>query len=393
MSDERPAHVERTVWDTLWTTAKLLAVLIVCVPIAILMLTSSQPTETPAAAANPSPTIAPARPVATVVAGSTPTPTIAKQDDVFVPGALVYVQGRTLIKLHHYDSPVRLVANATMPSVSPNGKRIAYVEFHKNYQNLMLVDLSTFKSQTFLDNSPTDPIDPRTGLSAGAPAWSDDGRQIYFTWNNPGTRLSGNETDLSLYRCALSGPCNGNTANVVDNENFTYLGGDAEVAPRLADPSTIVFSKFQEQQSNPPISQPELVAENSDTGVQTVISDPAESASEPVWSPNGRDLAFVKATANAQSDAIYVMPFHPPGQLADYKAAALLVQGAPFVSHPVFSPDGHYLAYLANDPTDTGFHLYITRVHLGQHPHVDRPQLVKRAGIVDSASLVWTTTF
>jgi len=66
----------------------------------------------------------------------------------------------------------------------------------------------------------------------------------------------------------------------------------------------------------------------------------------------------------------------------------LLVRGNAFVSHPTFSPDGKYLAYIGS--TDDGFHLFIAKVHLGKGAHIDTPQMVNRVGTIDSDSgLAW----
>ena len=57
--------------------------------------------------------------------------------------------------LHHDDPPIPL-AVGKQPSVSPDGKKLAYVTFFKNFQNLMLMLIQTRKPSLFLDDSPTD---------------------------------------------------------------------------------------------------------------------------------------------------------------------------------------------------------------------------------------------
>jgi Tol biopolymer transport system component len=189
----------------------------------------------------------------------------------------------------------------------------------------------------------------------------------------------------------VTAPCTGAAAQLINDASNTLTGGDYEPAPRPGDPTIVVFSRYQENTTyNPPISIPALYAHALATGANVLLTNLNDAVSQPVWHPTGRYLAFVKTNINETRNAIDVMTFHSPGQSRDYANAHLLVQGAPLVSHPVFSPDGKYLAYLANDTSDQGFHLYIARVHLGPHPYIETPQLVQRAGILDSDILVWT---
>lgn len=394
MSNNTPE--ETGFWYTLWTASKLIMVLLVCVPVAILMLTSSQPTVTPAPPPTDTPTGVLPTPTAGAIATAAPTP--KRFTDVPIPGTLIYTQGHVLLELHGDQDPVRLVDQAVMPAVSPNGKQIAYVRLQKNFSDILVLDLRTGKSTQLTNDTYRDPIDQRTALSAGSPAWSDDGSKIFFTWNYPGfiagatADQNTNRTDLSIYRCAATGPCNGGTAQDIADPGWNnYAGGNYDPAPRPTDPNMLVYAHYSYGNgSNPDLAVPSLIAHNLATSTEVQLTGQTDAVAAPAWAPNGRYLAFVKTDLNETTNAIYMMAFHSPGRYSDYAHAVKLVQGAPLVAHPVISPDGHYIAYLADDDTATGFHLFVAPLHLGKHISMGTPRVVARAGIVDSGQLAWT---
>ncbi|MDB5057300.1 MAG: hypothetical protein JWO59_772 [Chloroflexi bacterium] len=384
----------------LWTTVKLLVVVVICVLIAILMMSSTQATETPARATNGS--ITPGSAIKITGAIPTPPATPAAPQDVLIPGKLIYVKGGTIYMLHQYDLPVPLAVGRE-PSVSPDGTHLAYVAFTKNYQDLMVLNIQQRTSTKLLDNNLADPQNAGTGMTAAQPTWADDGKSIFFSWSYPGSPYycgltSGcalpapwaERTDLTVTRCPVTGPCSIATARSLTQPYFES-GGDYEPAPRLADPRYLVYAKWQYQQArdNTSRSLPRLQALDLTNNTEVALTDPLDNVSEPVWSPNGRYLAFVKTSGDLQSSSIWIMAFHPPGRIADYTHAHLLVSGTQLAGHPVFSPDGKYLAYL-QQAADGHLHIFIARIHLGPNPHIDAPQMVKRPDIVDGDHLAWT---
>ncbi len=379
-------------WFGLWTTFKLLIAVSACSLIAIFMVASTDATDTPVAqssgTATPQPTV--------VIQGRVPTPapTPAAPTDVFVPGRLIYVKGSTIYMVHHYDAPVPL-AIGREPGVSPDGTKLAYVAFYKNYQDLMLLNIQQRTHTRFLDDSPSVPTDVSTAFTAATPSWSDDGQYIYFSWSYPGAPNYPNTStydrqDLSVTRCAVASPCNTSTGTQITTPYFE-AGGDFEPAPRLADPTYLVYTKWQYQQArdNTSRSLPRLVSQNLNDGTKVDLTNILDNVSEPVWSPNGRYLAFVKTSDDLQSSSIYIMTFHPPGRIADYEHARLLVKGTSFAAHPVFSPDGSEMAFIAQS-SDSTLHLYIAPVTFGPNARLGIAQEVKRADVVDGDRLAWT---
>ena len=390
-----PETESRGFWFALWTGSKAIAVLLICIPIAVLMLTSSQPTSTPVAPLPPTPTGV----VALPTAGPSPTPLPKRlvPVDTTVPGTLFYVQGHSLVRVQGDGIPQPLVGGAAQPSLSPNRRKLAYVRLLKNWSDIYVYDLRSSTSILLTRDSLAIPGDDRTGLSAGSPTWARDGQSLFFTWNAPGfvpgdsAATITNQTDLSIYKCSLVPPCTAASAQLIVNSNFASTGGSTDPASRPADPNTLVYATYAyiTLPDSSQVSLPTLFARSLSTGAATALSGDGEAASEPAWNPSGREIAFVKTDTTENTNAIYAMPFHAPGSLDDYAHATLLVRGAPLVAYPTFSPDGHWLAYVANDDAGSGFHLYIARVHLGRHPTLEKPHIVARAGTMDSDRLAW----
>jgi hypothetical protein len=240
-SPRRPPSPQGTgFWYGLWTFSKFALSLLVALPVAVLMVTSSEPTVVPVAAVQATAAV----PVGVPTPGATPTsvPPPVHPLDAIVPGHLLYVQGRVIYSLHGYDAPRYVVAGAD-PYVSADGSLLAYLLFYKNYDNIYVMNRATGKATLVLDDSPTDPTDVRTGFSAGAPSFSADNATLYFSWSYPG---AANPTapgyydrlDLSVTSCALSGACNTATARQLSQPSFES-GGDDEPTVRSSPPITM----------------------------------------------------------------------------------------------------------------------------------------------------------
>jgi dipeptidyl aminopeptidase/acylaminoacyl peptidase len=384
----RPGPPDRGIWYALWTATKLTVVVIICAAIAVFMLTSTDSTVTPAAPITASPT-----PIRIVVGLPTPTsvPIVrAAPQDAQVPGHLYFVKGSTIYKLHGADPPVP-IADGRQPALSPDGRQLAYVLFQHNYQDLYTLNMRTDAGARYLNDSLTDPTDQRTGKSVAEPAWSTDGQYLFFSWSYPGAIYQNTaSSDFSITRCPAAGPCGVGTATQISTPDFES-GGDYDAAPRPKDPTILVYTKYvyQENSTSEYFSIPRLVSRNLTTGGEVDLTPPLVGVSNPAWNPTGRNLTFVKTSDDQQHTNIWEMPYHPVGDPQDFKHAHLLVRGNPFASYPVFSPDGHYLAFIQTGD-DGRLHLYIGLVHLGKHPSLDHVQQVKRAGVVDGGErLAW----
>ena len=73
---------------------------------------------------------------------------------------------------------------AQMPNFSPNGQYVTFMSFREGYCSVFLMN-SDGSGQTNL--TPKAPADPSTSWCSRAPAWSADGREIYFMSFRPST--------------------------------------------------------------------------------------------------------------------------------------------------------------------------------------------------------------
>ena len=389
----------------IWTVFKVLLALTACSLIAVLMTASSEATETPSPQGG-TPTAVPTLDIAGTPLPSV-VPTSAVPQDAFVPDHPIYVKGSVIYMLHgSTEAPVPLASAAKQPSASPDGKHLVFITWgaqYQNFQNVIVLDVAHRTQRVLLNDAPTVPTNVETGRSADAPAWSDDDRSIYFSWSYPGSPSVpdptdvGEKTDLTVTRCAVAGPCNTSVATPL-TKPAPLAGGDDAPAPRPADPVHIVYVKYTYKTARDGSSRAmgQLQALNLSSCdptpyaycQETSLTNPLDDIADPVWTPNGRYLAFVTLADDWQSTSIWVMAFHPPGRMADYAGAHLLVAGTPFAADPVFSPDGKDIAFLRT-ASDGRLHLFIAPITFGRHPHIGTPREVKRADIVDGDRLAW----
>jgi Tol biopolymer transport system component len=73
---------------------------------------------------------------------------------------------------------------AQMANFSPNGRRVTFMSFREGYCSVFLMN-SDGSEPTNL--TPKDPADPSTSWCSRAPAWSANGREIYFMSFRPST--------------------------------------------------------------------------------------------------------------------------------------------------------------------------------------------------------------
>ena len=101
---------------------------------------------------------------------------------------------------------------------------------------------------------------------------------------------------------------------------------------------------------------------------QTRLTDYEESDFSPVWSPNGRQIAFVRILFNRRGDKnqeIYVMD-------ADGTNLRNLTQHPAFDSGPDWSPDGSQIAFASN--RDGELNIYLMDADGGNVRQLKRPE-------------------
>jgi Tol biopolymer transport system component len=123
------------------------------------------------------------------------------------------------------------------------------------------------------------------------------------------------------------------------------LGGDDVSGPRLTEiPGKIVYSKKVATGNNGNTLLQLFVTDQKETRQLTFAEEPHHFAREPAWSPNGKQIAFASGRrALMGSASLYLMAADGSNMrpLKEYPSSKFPLFG----NHPVWSPDGRYIAY------------------------------------------------
>ena len=244
-----------------------------------------------------------------------------------------------------------LVADATDPAISPDGTRIAFARpGARGEARIFVAPLSdpeaarmvsadgdgvwnheqpawspdgtrlAYAAQNDLWVVPADGGSARRLTSDGEydrdPAWSADGRFVYFSSFREGT--------LALWRV----PARGGPASRVT------LGTGPESQPTLsADGTRLAYSTL--------LDTADLVVHDLASGTEFRIGDLRDEES-PVFAPDGRSVVFVSDRRNGRVD-LWLQPLSETGE--PLGAARRLTDHPGTVAQPSVSPDGRWVAY------------------------------------------------
>jgi eukaryotic-like serine/threonine-protein kinase len=163
------------------------------------------------------------------------------------------------------------------PRFSPDAREVAFSERADGpYAELQVVDL----------NSGTVRQLTHDGALALSPAWSPDGKFIYFASSRGGT--------MNVWKVSASGG---------KPEQVTSGQGDDAQLDVSADGKKIVFSTWRQ---NANIARLDLNAKPGRPDAKLLTTDPARSQDAPVYSPNGKYIAYFSNLKGAENESIWV---------------------------------------------------------------------------------------
>jgi Tol biopolymer transport system component len=207
------------------------------------------------------------------------------------------------------------------PRFSPDGRDLAFtIKSPGPYGELEVVDLASGKVR---------PLTYDTAL-ARSPAWSPDGRSIYFASSRGGS--------MNIWKIAATGG---------EPEQITAGQGDDAELDVSSDGKRIVFSTFRE---NINIAQLDLEAKPGQQNLKPLTTDPARNQVAPVYSADGKLLAYFSNFKGVEKEGIWVAN-------ADGSNPVQLVQDGRINIFPQWIPDNQHLIYLSRSqgapgPTD-----------------------------------------
>jgi TolB protein len=198
----------------------------------------------------------------------------------------------------------------TMPSVSPDGKRIAFTRFEPVGPQIMVHSLESGRRLAF--------VNPRASLNATA-SFTPDGQHVVFS-------------------SGLSGVAQIYLANI-DGSGMRRISSSRaiEIEPKV-NPKTGTEIAFISGRSG----MPQLYRMNMDGADSSMLSTGEGEASNPSWSPNGKYLAFAWTRGYEPGNwNIFIMD-------AATRNYVQLTHGAGRNENPTWAPDGVHLAFSTN---------------------------------------------
>jgi hypothetical protein len=210
-------------------------------------------------------------------------------------------------------------------SSSPDGTHIAFVASDAG---------STYIYVSRSDGSMLRRLTTGVGILEDQPAWSPDGSMIAFRrWTQGGPPGIHNPADIWVAKMDGS-----NLANL------TYVANDAASQQYPAwspDSRKLVYA--DETRGPDGYLRARILTMNVDgTGKLPVTGDGAQYDNQPIWSPDGQSILFVRTSASLFGDLWLA---DPPGG----NERPLMVNDPPGAQHaPAWSPDGRMITFISN---------------------------------------------
>ena len=246
---------------------------------------------------------------------------------------VINADGSGLTRLTHSST------SDAAPDWSPDGRRIAFVSDRDGNTEIYVMPApgpqaqvsSGGSDQTRLTDNPADDL---------SPVWSPDGSRIAFHSNRDG--------NFEIYVMPAPGPQAQVSADGSNAVNLTGNPADDWGPAWSPDGSRIAFYSDRD-------GRHEIYVMNADGSGQTNLTINPATEGYPAWSPDGSRIAF-NSDRDGQDD-IYVIDVAVPGGSAGDHGETLLTYNLTIDYYPVWSPDGRRIAFVSD--RDGNLEIYV----------------------------------
>jgi Tol biopolymer transport system component len=226
----------------------------------------------------------------------------------------IWICGTSGENAHLAVPPWNAASWDTQPRFSPDGREISFAARHSSgspYSELALADLDSGKTRLLTHDN----------ALALSPAWSPDGRFIYFASSRGGT--------INIWKIAATGG---------EPEQITAGEGDDADLDVSADGKRIVFGTLRQKIA---IAQLDMQAKPGQPSIKLLTTDSARNQFGPAYSPDGKYLAYFSNLKGAEKEEIWVSN-------ADGSNAQALVEDSNSNVVPQWADGGKALVYLSS---------------------------------------------
>ena len=220
------------------------------------------------------------------------------------------------------------------PAFSRDGRSLAFVRRRDGpYSELAVADVATGSVRELTHD----------GALALSPVWSPDGRFVYWSSSRGGT--------LNVWKIAVdTGEPHRITAGV---------GDDAEI-DLSADGKRLVFSTYR---ANINLAEVQIQGKTK-PALQWLTTDSARGEHGPMYSPDGRQIAYMSSRSGSEHESIWVMN-------ADGSQPVRIVEDDRVSVLPRWTPDSRDLVYVSRTPGMAGWKAELRRLRVtGGAPEV-----------------------
>ena len=288
-----------------------------------------------------------------------------------LPGTMYVAQDGALYRMKNGQfSQITDSAGWTEPAASPDGSQLVAVRRTGNFSDVYLLTSSGRVLRQLTHHS-------AKAVEANHwsffPRFSSDGTQVFYSYDDkvPGTY----EVDLAIFAMSLD------DGSVVQwTTPNPYTGGDVEPLPLKS--GGLIYTKYSIDNQSQVHGQVWFQSGPGADGV--ALTQPDDNCGAPALSPDETFIAMVCRHDQLQSADVVVASLAADGTVG---TPATLVHGQ-LAAAPVFSPDGKTLAFLA--PVENGgtFQLWTVPVDASKSTS-QAHALTSNVGLDSTAAPVW----